>query len=63
MSSVLRVRTFLYRLKGSRPHRERTAATPPRGDTARREGSEPGRGQDDSLGRWEVDGGRLPGDA
>jgi hypothetical protein len=59
MPSVLHVRTYLSRLKGSQPHRDRPAPRPAPAGTAHPEGAEPRGARDDSLARWEVDGGRL----
>ena len=59
MASVLRIRTYLFRLKASRAHPDSPAPAVPRSGRERRTASESAGAKDDSLNRWEVDGGVL----
>lgn len=63
MASVLRVRTYLFRLRHLRLRQSPSLFRPsvpaePEPGGSGRNGSGPGQGRDDPLGRWEVDGGQ-----
>lgn len=60
MTSVLRVRTYLGRLRGLPSERERPASVTADLGRGREDSSRSSRTADDPLGRWEGDGGRLP---
>ncbi len=59
MASVLRIRTYLFRLKASRTHHDSPVPAAPGSGMERRTASELAGAKDDSLSRWEADGGLL----